>query len=80
MSSTVYFRESARLSFPTRCVGCGSDSPGERLTWTIFSTPSLSSGAKAFKAANVMIGLAMGGVGGAVGGARWAIPSRKPRR
>lgn len=74
MSTTLFFRESAHLSFPSACVGCGGNYHGKTLRWTIFSSPSLSSGAKAFKAANVILGLTMGGLdggmGGALGGAR----------
>ncbi len=73
MSTTLFFSESAYLSFPSACVRCGAKDPGKTLSWTIFSNPSLSLGAKTFKASQVILGLtmgaAMGGLGGALGGA-----------
>jgi len=79
MNTTIFFREDAHLSFPPVCVGCGSNDPTKTLKWTIFSSPSLSSGAKAFKAANVLVGLAMGGIGGAMGGAHLGNTLKKSK-
>lgn len=66
---TLFFQDTERLSFPSVCVGCGSTDPCRSLNWTVFSKPSLSAGAKAFKAANILFGLASGGAGGGIAGA-----------
>jgi hypothetical protein len=71
MGTTLFFRESERLSFPKVCVGCGMDNTDSYVNWQVFSPPS-STGKKVWKGANVMFGLATGGIGGAVGGAKFA--------
>jgi hypothetical protein len=63
------FSNNASIQFPDICVNCGKSAYNITLEIPIFTKPELSQVATVFKGVNILLGLAMGGLGGAMGGA-----------